>query len=495
MKSALILYPHQLYDIAFLPQVDTVVMVEEPLYFGVDQEFPLRVHKQKLILLRASMRRYAEEVLWPRKINVDYIELDVFMKSGDVLTRLKKFDRLFAFDPVDEVLTRRILAARREHPDLPAVEFLPTPNFYLKEHEVRQYFAGKHRQPFTEFYQWQRERFNVLIGPDYKPVGGKWSYEAEARTKLPKDQPLPTFGVFGDNPWVKDSIEYVDRHFPNNPGSTDFIWPTNHAEAQKWLQDFVAHRLDNFAPYQDALDKDVAWGYHSALASSINIGLLTPQEVIEAALVRHEKAPVPLASLEAFIRQVLGWREFIRGQYVMGGTQMRTANVFGHKRRLSDAWYDGTLGIPPFDDLIKKITQHAYAHQAERLMVAGNLMVLCEIDPSDICKWFSELFVDASDWATVPSVFGISQFSSGGAATARPYISGSNAILQMSHYERGVWCDVWDGLFWRFIEKHKDRLRSDPRMRVMVQRLGHLDADRRRIISYRAEDFLARVTR
>lgn len=495
MKTALILYPHQLYDISLLPQADTVVMVEEPLYFGVDQEFPLRLHKQKIILLRASMRRYAEEVLWPRKINTEYIELDVFMKSGDVLDKLKKFDRLLAFDQVDEVLTRRILEARRERPDVPAVEFLPSPNFFLKDQEVRQYFAGAHKQLFADFYQWQRERFNVLIGSDYKPVGEKWIFDGEGRKKLPSDSAPPSFGVFGDNKWVKDSIEYVEKHFPNNPGGIDFIWPTNHAEARTWLQDFVAKRLDGFAPYEDSLDKDVAWGYHSALSSSLNIGLLTPQEVVSAALQRHAKQPVPLASLEAFIRNVLGWREFMRGVYVVRGGQLRTANSFGHKRRLTNEWYNGTLGIPPFDDMVKKVSSHAYVHRMERLMVAGNLMMLCEIDPDDVYKWFSEQFIDAYDWSVVPNVFGMSQFTDGGAIFQKPYVTSSNQILQVSHYERGEWSDVWDGLFWRFIEKHKDRLRNNTHMRVMVSRLGQLDADRKRIIHYRAEDFLTKFTR
>lgn len=495
MKSALILYPHQLYDISLLPQVDTVVLVEEPLYFGVDQEFPLRLHKQKIILLRASMRRYAEEVLWPRKINVDYVELDVFMNSGDVLDRLKKFERLFAFDPVDEVLTKRILTARRERPDVPAVEFLPSPNFFLKDQEARQYFSASHKQLFADFYQWQRERFNVLIGPNYKPIGGKWTFGSEPRQKLPQDTPPPSFGVFGDNKWAKDSIEYVDKHFPNNPGSTDFIWPTNHQEARTWLHDFVEKRLDGFAPFEDALDKDIAWGYHSALSASLNIGLLTPQEVVHAALERHAKKPVPLSSLEGFIRQMLGWREFVRGVYVVRGTQLRTSNAFGHKRRLTNDWYRGNLGIPPFDDLIKKVTQHAYAHHNERLLVAGNLMMLCEIDPDDVFKWFSEQFIDAYDWIMVPNVYGMSQYVDGGGVATKPSISSSNQILQMSHYQRGEWSDVWDGLFWRFIEKHKDRLRNNPHMRVMVSRLGQLDPDRKRIIHYRAEDFLAKFTR
>jgi deoxyribodipyrimidine photolyase-related protein len=177
MKSALLLYPHQLYPLSDLPKVETVVMVEEPLYFGMDQEFPVRMHKQKLILHRASMRRYVEEVLWPAGFKVEYIDLDVFMKSGDVLDRVAKVEQLFVIDPIDDVLTKRLLQARRERTDVPNITFLANPNFYLKEQEVRDYF-GSHKNPeFADFYQWQRERFNVLIDENYKPVGGKWSFE------------------------------------------------------------------------------------------------------------------------------------------------------------------------------------------------------------------------------------------------------------------------------------------------------------------------------
>jgi deoxyribodipyrimidine photolyase-related protein len=294
---------------------------------------------------------------------------------------------------------------------------------------------------------------------------------------------------------VEDAAAFVEEHFPSNPGSTDFIWPTSHQEAASWLKDFVENRLDGFGPYADAVDKNAAWIYHSALSSSLNIGLLNPQQVVEAALERHAKRPVPLQSLEALIRQILGWREFMRAQYVTHGEALRTTNVLAHRRRLTNDWYAGTTGLPPFDDIVKKVDDHAYAHHVERLMVAGNLMLLCEIDPMDIYKWYSELFIDAYDWVMVPNVFTMSQFADEGQAMAKPYVASSNYILQMSSYERGEWCDTWDGLFWRFIDKHKSALYKNPQMRTLVQRLDRLDADRRRIIHYRAEDFLNKFTR
>lgn len=490
MKSALILYPNQLFPFDMLPKVDTVVMVEEPLFFGVDQESPMRLHKQKLILHRASMRRYVKEVLYPNGSEVDYVELDVFMSSGDVLERVKKFDKVYVFDPIYEVLTNRLLAARRERGDGLELEFLQSPNFFLTDQEVRQYFADKHQRVFAEFYQWQRERFNILIDENYKPVGGAWSFDDQAPEKLPKGQALPSFGVYGDNTFVQDAIKHVEEHFPNNPGSTDFIWPTSHKEAEQWLDDFISQRLNLFGLYQNVLNGQAAWLYHSAISMSLNIGLLSPKQVVHAVLERDKKDPIGLPSLEGFIRQILGWREFTRGEYVTRGSQMQKSNPFKQQRKLTKAWYSGNIGILPFDDIAKKAMARGYLHHNERLMIAANLMTLCEIHPAEIYKWCSELFIDAYDWAVIPNTYGIGEF----AETAVPYISAASGVLSLSDYERGQWSDIWDGLYWRFIEKNSELIKHNPRLRPMIQRLNRLDPDHRRVISYRAEDFLSKFT-
>jgi deoxyribodipyrimidine photolyase-related protein len=491
MKSALILYPHQLYATGELPTVDTVILVEDPLSFGVDQEHRQQLHKQKLIVMRASMRRYAEEVLWPAGLKVEYVELDVFMQTKDLLERARKFDRTFMYDPSNEILTLRLLQARREMGEhAPAIEFLASPNFYLKEQEIRQYFAERHKHPFAEFYQWQRERFNILID-DYKPVGGAWMLEPKAAE--PTKQ-LPSFAAFGDNKWVQEATDYVQKHFSDNPGTTDCIWPTSHTEAVKWLHDFVEHRLDGFAPQNEVFSSQAPWLYHSALASSLNSGLLGPQQVVDAALKRHATRPVALESLELFIRQILGQREFMRGVSLVGGHELRQSNPLKMTRRLTNDWYNGTTGIPVYDDLVKKVLARGYAHHTERLLIAGTLMTLCEITPTDIHKWFSELFVDSQDWALVPHVYSLSQFADNGTLEGGPYICTSKTLMDKSDYQRGEWVNVWDGLYWRFIEKHRSVLSKNPRMRSVVQRLDRLDPDQRRIIHYRAEDFLNKFT-
>lgn len=493
MKNVLLLYPYQLFTVEDLPrEVDQVIMIEDPLLFGRDAQYPMYMHKQKLVFLRACMRRYIEEVLWPAGFQVDYIEFHQMRETGDIVNKLQHFDKVEYFDPNDDVIGRRLASAIESLEHKPEVHILESPNFFLTRTEIDGFFENKLKSTFVNFYQWQRERFNILIDPNtYKPVGGKLSYDIENRKRLPKNQVLPSFQVFGSNEYVSEAKNYVEHYFSENPGSvSDFPWPTNHKEAQDWLDEFLDGRLDEFGPYEDTIDGQAPWVYHSGISPLLNVGLLSPQEVIRRTLDRHDKKPVPLPSLEGFIRQILGWREYVRGTYRKQQVQLRTANTFGHNRRLTADWYNGTTGIPPVDDVIKKTLDRGYAHHIERLMVVGNIMFLCDFHPDDVYRWFMEMYIDAYDWVMVPNVYGMSQYSDGGSMVTKPYVSSSNYILKMSHYEKGDWCDVWDGLYWRFIEKNRERFAKNPRMSMMVSQYDKLNENRKRIISYRAEDFL-----
>ena len=496
-KSAHLVYPHQLFKKEFFPEgITTVFVIEDPLYFGTDTKYPVFFHKQKLMLHRASMRRYIEEVLWPAGYDVEYVEFKDLVDSGDIVQKLQGFASATVFDVVDDVLQRRLQAAAATVPGVPELQILDSPNFYLKRAEITQYFGTSKKVEFAKFYQWQRERWNILIGDNYKPVGGKWSYDDENRKRLPKDHVLPTFEVFGSNKYVEEARHYVSKNFPDNPGNdADFCWATSHEEAEHWLHEFISQRLEQFGPYEDAIDGQAPWAYHSALTPALNIGLLQPDMVVDAVLDANAKTPISLPSLEGFVRQVLGWREYVRGTYQMSGVSMRTSNIFGHKRQLTPDWYEGTTGIPPVDDVIKKVQARSYIHHIERLMVIGNIMFLAQIDPREVYQWFMEMTIDAYDWVMVPNVYGMSQYADGGSMTTKPYISGSNYILKMSYYQKGEWSDVWDGLYWGFIEEHRVTLARNPRMAMVVKLLDRMDEDRKRIIGYRAADFLNTKTK
>ena len=497
IQTALILYPNQLFAPELLPEVDVIYVVEEPLFFGTDSQYPLPLHKQKLVLHRASMRRYVEEVLWPNDLNVEYIELKDVEFTADVLVRAQKAgaEQVLVFDPTDIRLEDRLKQALDDVVEAPfELRVLPTPSFMLKQTEVRDYLAEKPAHTFADFYQWQRERFNILIDKKYKPVGGKWSYEPADHQPLPVGSAAPGFNGFGDSQYVTEAIKWVDKHFVGNPGELEnFFWPTSHIEAEAWLQEFLKERLEDSAQYADAIDGNELFLYHSGISAPLNIGLLTPRQVVDAALAYHAKKPVSLPSLERFLRNVIGYREYVRGLYVtFGATEY--ANNLKQTRTLSSQWWDGTTGIPPLDDVIHKVNKSAYAHQAERRMIVGNVMMLCDIKPVEMYRWFAAMHIDAYDWSLVPNVYGMTQLGDGNGMYNKPCIVASSYILSMSHYKKDIWCDVWDGLYWGFIERYKDVLSKNPHTSMAVKGLHKLNADHKRIIGYRAADFLATIS-
>lgn len=201
----------------------------------------------------------------------------------------------------------------------------------------------------------------------------------------------------------------------------------------------------------------------------LNVGLISPKEIIDACLLYAKENKVPINSTEGFVRQIIGWREFIRGVYITRGSEERTTNFWKFKKKIPASFYTGTTGIPPIDITIKRVLETGYCHHIERLMVLGNFMLLCEFDPDEVYRWFMELFIDSYDWVMVTNVYGMSQFADGGLMASKPYISGSNYLMKMSNYKKGEWQAVWDGLFWRFMNSHRDFFLSNPRLGMLVR--------------------------
>jgi deoxyribodipyrimidine photolyase-related protein len=299
-------------------------------------------------------------------------------------------------------------------------------------------------------------------------VGGKWSFDTENRAKLPKKYVSPMEPVCPGNAFTREAAAYVEKHFPDNPGSTrHFRWPVTRADAEVWLDRFIEERMEHFGIYEDAISTEFAYLHHSAITPALNIGLLDPQDVIDRVMAKRKK--IPMNSLEGFIRQIIGWREFMRGIYQFRGVEIRTRNFWNFDRPLPASFYDGTTGIPPVDRVIRQLLTDGYCHHIERLMVLGNFMLLCRFRPDDVYRWFMEMFVDSYDWVMVPNVYGMSQFADGGTFTTKPYLSGSNYILKMSDESKGPWCEVWDGLFWTFIGDHAEFFLRNPRLSMMVR--------------------------
>jgi len=310
----------------------------------------------------------------------------------------------------------------------------------------------------------------VLLDDKGKPVGGKWSFDVENRKKLPRGFEPPPITWPKPARAVREAREYVKTNFPQALGEAEsFCYPTNHAQAKECLSNFLDHRLADFGQYEDAISASETYLFHSVLTPALNTGLLSPRQVVDAALERADV--VPLNSLEGFVRQVIGWREYIRGVYLTHSRRQRTRNFWEHTHPMPAAFYDGTTGIEPVDTVIQRVLQHAYCHHIERLMVLGNFMLLSEIHPDAIHQWFMEMYIDAYDWVMVPNVYGMSQHADGGLITTKPYISGSSYVLKMSNFRKGPWCPIWDALYWRFVAKHRDFFAANPRMSVMTAQL------------------------
>ncbi|MDY6773582.1 MAG: cryptochrome/photolyase family protein, partial [Candidatus Nanohaloarchaea archaeon] len=267
------------------------------------------------------------------------------------------------------------------------------------------------------------------------PVGGKWSFDPENREKMPESLETPEIPRFSSE-HVEEAKEYVEENFAGNPGKLkDFYWPVTREQALENLEDFLENRMEKFGKYQDALDRNLRFGFHSLLSSSLNIGLITPGEVVDKTLVYHERKDYPMNSLEGFLRQVMGWREFIRALYELE-PGMRDSNFWDADNPMPDEFYTGETGLPPLNVSIDNAKTNAYCHHIERLMVLGNVMLLLEIDVDKVYNWFMEMFIDSYEWVTVPNIYGMSQYAWEDMMT-KPYISSSNYIRKMSNYRAG----------------------------------------------------------
>ena len=476
-KQAVIIFPHQLFKkSALLDKNKRHYLVEEHLFFT---QYPF--HKEKLVLHRASMKAY-EQYLLQEGYQVQYIDsTDALHDCRLLIAHLakQKCADISMIDPVDYLLMRRIKrACASNHIKLQVME---SPSFLNTLSGTQNYFDTKKKYFQTDFYTAQRKQRNLLLTPDGKPVGGKWTFDAENRSKFPKKEIVPKLPASASNAYVEEAEAYVQKNFPNNYGAIykDHLFAINFEDAQKWLDNFLAERFEKFGVYEDAIVQKESVLYHSVLSPMLNIGLLTPQQIIDETLRVSAAKNIPLNSLEGFIRQIVGWREFIRLVYEREGTKQRTTNYWKFKRKIPTSFWTGDTGIAPIDSTIKKVLKTGYAHHIERLMVLGNFMLLCEFDPDEVHKWFMEMFIDAYDWVMVPNVYGMTQFADGGLMTTKPYISGSNYLMKMSDYEKGSWQPIWDGLFWRFMHVHRRFFLQNPRIGMLVKTFDKMPEEKR----------------
>ncbi|MBC7829103.1 MAG: cryptochrome/photolyase family protein [Chitinophagaceae bacterium] len=498
MNAITIIFPHQLFEVnPAIASNRKIIMVEEWLFFN-----QYSFHKIKLVLHRASMKCY-QQFLGKKKYEVEYIEsTDRRSDIRELISYLadQKIKNIHYADTVDNWLEKRISKACNKHGI--SLKQYTTPNFSNTMKQANEFFDEQKKYFQTDFYKRQRQQRNILLEANGNPIGGKWSFDVENRKKLPGSQQVPVIDFPAENDFVKEARTYVEKHFGSNYGESALpfhkaFYPTSREEAKKWLKDFFQTRFFNFGPYEDAISKNDHYLFHSVLTPMLNIGLLDPQDIIDGALESSIEYDIPINSLEGFIRQIMGWREYIRIVYEREGSRQRTTNYWKFTRKIPSTFWKGDTGILPVDTVIKKVLRTGYSHHIERLMIMGNFFLLCEFDPDDVYKWFMEMYVDAYDWVMVPNVYGMTQFADGGLMVTKPYISSSNYILKMSDFgtsvekdKKGEWIEIWNALFWRFMHVHRDFFSKNPRIGMLLKTFDKMPPVKRESYLKTANEFL-----
>ena len=490
MNNINIIFPNQLFEKSLLIEnLNSTYLVEEYLFFK-----QYKFHKQKILFHRDSMKNYNDYLI---KKGLKVIYIDSQNNNSDIREFLKntKAKQINVYNPEDNWLEKRISSVCSEKNI--EIKFYENPLFINKQNELTTFFKPEKKKLFqTSFYKNQRTRLNILLDNEKNPVGGKWTFDDMNRKKFPKNKqtPILDYSKIKSSNYLS-SKKYVEINFENNLGeiSENQLYPTDYKSAKIWFKNFLISRFEEFGIYEDAVLTKESIINHSILSPLLNSGLLNPNEVLKTTIDFYKKNNIPINSAEGFIRQIIGWREFIRGVYFSKGSEERTKNYWGFKRKIPNSFYDGTTGINPVDDTIKKVNKTGYANHIERLMILGNFMVLCEFDPDDVYRWFMELFIDSYDWVMVPNVYGMSQYADGGLMSTKPYISSSNYIIKMSDYKKGEWSEIWDGLFWSFMDKQRVFFSKNPRMRMLISSFDKMNSLKKEKLLLDADNFITNL--
>ena len=455
----LIILPNQLFPIKMIialfdkelkKELKKIILIEEPRYF-IDFKF----HKLKLVYHRSSMKSYENE-LNNYKIETSYID---FNKVSISKYKLLNKDSTYYFNPIDHNLNKKLSKLLSNATQLDNLNFLLTPT---EIEENKKVFYKNNKYYHEEFYKFQRKRLDILI-QNNKPIGGKWSYDTENRLPLPDGIKIPSLPKIKKNIFYTEAVLYIDKHFESNYGSIEnWIFPIDNKSAIKWLKVFLVKRLNNFGPYEDAVSSENNFLFHSVISPMMNIGILPDKQVIDISnkYYNKNKSKISLSSFEGFIRQIIGWRNYVYAIYLLE-PNMYEQNFLEHHNKISDKYWLGNTGIKPIDSIINKIVSYSYVHHIERLMYLGNWFLINQVSPKEVHRIFMEWTVDAYDWVMVPNVMGMSQYADGGKMMTRIYFSSSNYINKMSDYKKSSdedWWEKWDAVYYAFINKHYDLL-------------------------------------
>jgi deoxyribodipyrimidine photolyase-related protein len=483
-------------------QLDGVLMIE-----AASEGTQVWSHKSRISLFLSAMRHFAQS-LRAKQVPLSYHALPAqhlpFAQCLAQALQLHRPQKLVCMQPGEW----RMLELIREVCEAAKVplEILEDPHFLCSLSEFAAWAApaksGKAGASAKQlrmefFYRMMRKRHGVLMQGD-EPEGGVWNLDADNREPYPKTGPgdIAAPASFAPDEISCEVMAMVERLFPDHPGGgdwqTNFIWPVTRQQALQALDRFIEARLHRFGPHQDAMWTNTPFGWHALLSTSLNLHLLNPREVISAVMAAYRENALPLASVEGFIRQVLGWREFIRGVYWLDMPHMSEANHFNHQRNLPAWYWTGNTQMACMRDAIGQTLSYGFAHHIQRLMVTGQFALLAEVKPQQVSDWYLAVYVDAVEWVELPNVMGMALYAQGPRMTSKPYIASGQYIKRQSNYCKGCRYDPAlrtgaracpiSSLYWRFLDKHEHSLAANPRTSLMAKSVQRLSAEQRAAI-------------
>jgi deoxyribodipyrimidine photolyase-related protein len=460
----------------------------------------VRHHKQKIALTFAAMRSFALR-LEARGVTVRYVRIDDPANTHAIVGELHRaLDDLpltaVAITECGEWRLAEVLAAFAGVASVP-VDIRPDTRFLCSHDRFRRWASGKSQFRMEFFYREMRRETGILLD-DGQPVGGKWNYDVENRRKLAKGVRPPRRLRTPPDAVATDAIADVARLFPDHFGTLDsFGWPTTAGQAEAVLADFLSTILPGFGDWQDAMSEGQPWMWHSLISTSLNLGLLNPLDVCRRAEVEYRAGRAPLNAVEGFIRQILGWREFVRGIYWLKVPEYRERNFLDADRTLPWFYWSGETDMACVADSVASTRDQAYAHHIQRLMVTGNLAMLLGVHPDEVDDWYMTVYADAYEWVEMPNTRGMATFADGGIVGSKPYAASGAYIDRMSDYCGPCRYDVkarsgegacpFNRLYWGFLERNRDRLRDNIRLAMPYRTLENFGPEKRKALLAEAE--------
>ncbi len=460
--------------------------------------------KIRSVMFLSAMRHFRMALEQRKGWQVDYQELDARGNTGSLAGELKK--AIKRHDPEGIVMVEagdyRLEQAMRAVAATAKLRFelRPDQHFYASRDDFVQHAEGRKSIRLEYFYRELRRRENILVDADGKPEGGQWNYDADNRGSFDQDGPrgLPEPQQFSPDETTREVIMLVEKKLRDHPGDlTAFDWPVTAAQAKRALEDFIQNRLVKFGQYQDAMWTDEPWLYHARISAALNLKLLNPRDAVDAAVDAYRREEAPLAAVEGFVRQILGWREYVRGLYWWKMPDYVRGNALCAQQPLPEFYWTGKCEMNCLRQAIGQTLERGYAHHIQRLMVTGLYSLLLGVKPKQIHEWYLAVYVDAVEWVELPNTIGMSQFADGGLMASKPYVATGKYIQRMSNYCQGCRFDPAEAtgekacpfttLYWDFLDRHADELRQNRRMQFQLKNLDRKPGEQRRQIAQAAK--------